>query len=270
MNSHTRSISHLASASLLLLLAVGALSAQTISPSGSFGFLLGTSFADSTNQGGAAILGLMNFDGSGNVKGPFTLEYGSGGPLPVETITGTFKGTYSSNPDGTGSIAMSLSNGVSLTLAMVSASSGHGLQLVATSCAGGAIDLSVSVFSGVAVRAKGFTLKSLAALQGSYGSQSTLSPQPSRSINVLSFDGAGNITFSITFVGSGPSVFTATYTGTYTVSLNATGSIALAATTDQGPQTFVFVITDEGGPGLLYLQTNRSGNGVLFGTAQLE
>src|SRR5277367_1972110 len=101
-----RSISRTVFVSVLLLSSLGALAAQTVAPSGAFGFLLNTSYTDPTNQGGAAILGLMSFDGSGNVKGSYTLEYGSGGVLPVETIPGTFAGTYSSNPDGAGSITI--------------------------------------------------------------------------------------------------------------------------------------------------------------------
>jgi hypothetical protein len=269
MKVHARSFSRLASVLVLPLTLMGALAAQTVPPSGSFGFLLSTSFTDPTNQGGAAILGVMNFDGAGNLRGPFTLEYGSGGPLAVETITGTFTGTYSSNPDGTGSITITLSNGINLTLAMVIADGGRGLELIATSCSEG-IDLSVSVLSGVGVHAKGLALKTLAALKGSYGGQFTYSPQASRSVSVASFDGAGNVTISPTFVGIGPGIVSQAFPGTYTVSLNATGTITLAAQPGQAAQTFVFVITDEGGAGLLLLQTNRPGNGVCIGSFRLQ
>jgi len=242
---------------------MGALAAQSAVPSGFFGFSLTTSFTDPTNQGGAAILGLMNFEGAGKLRGPFTLEYGSGGPLPATTITGTFAGTYSVNPNGTSSIKVTLSNGIKLGLALVIDDGGHGLELIATSCSGAAgIDLSASVLSGFGVEAKGYTSKSLAALEGSYGGQFTYSPEPFRLIGVASFDGAGNVTVSTTGVGSGPSVQSGSFTGAYTVSPNATGTITLAATPTQGVQTFVFVITDAGGPGLLVLQNNMIGNGV--------
>jgi hypothetical protein len=267
MKFHARSISCLASVSVLLLLSMGALTAQTILPIGSFGFLLSTSFTDPTNQGGAAILGVMNFDGTGIVRGPFTLEYGSGGPLPATTIRGTFAGTYSSNTDGTGSITIAISNGVNMTFDMVIADVGHSLELIATSCSGSVgIDLSASVLSGVGMHAK----QPPAVLKGSYGGQFTYSPQPSRGINVATFDGAGNVTMSITFVGTGPTEGSGTYTGTYTVKANATGTLTLAAVPGQAAQTFVFVITNEDGPGLLLLQTNRRGNGVALGTARLQ
>src|SRR5215831_2888994 len=51
--------------------------AQTASPSGSFGFLLGVSYAHPDSDNGAAMLGLANFDGAGNVTGSYHLELGS-------------------------------------------------------------------------------------------------------------------------------------------------------------------------------------------------
>ena len=271
MKVHARSISRLTSVLICLLISIGAAAAQTILPSGPFGFLLATSYTDPTNQGGAAIQGVMSFDGAGNVNGQFTLEYGSGGPLPVETITGTLTGSYTSNPNGSGSITLTLSNGISLTLDMVINDKDRGLELTATSCSGAAgINLSQSVLSGIGVHALGSTPKSVAALNGSYGAQFTFSPQPSRSVDVVTFDGAGNVTLSGTFIGAGPNISSATYPGTYTVKRNATGTITLAPQPGQAAQTFAFVITNEGGSGLLMLQTNRLGDGVSFGTARLQ
>jgi hypothetical protein len=108
---------------------------------------------------------------------------------------------------------------------------------------------------------------------GAYGFQATNSPAPASSLGVLSFDGAGNASMSVTFVGLAgangqPNIFTGTSTGTY--SSNPDGSGALTFTMANGNmQTYVFVVTD-GGSGILFLQTNRSGNGVSFGTARLQ
>ena len=108
---------------------------------------------------------------------------------------------------------------------------------------------------------------------GTYGFQATNSPAPAASLGVLSFDGAGNVSMSVTFVGltgsSGqPNIFTGTSTGTY--SSNPDGSGALTFTMANGNmQTYVFVTTDSGS-GILFLQTNRSGNGVSFGTGRLQ
>jgi len=268
MKFQARSFRRLASMLGLLLALLSALGAQTVQPNGSFGFLLSTSFSNPSNQGGAAILGLMNFDGAGHVRGPYTLEFGSG-PQVVQTINGTFTGTYSSTPDGTGSVTISLDNGVSLTHAMVISDNGHRLDLVATSCSGG-FDLSTTVVAGVGVHAKGLVLKSVAALKGAYGGQLAFSPQPSKSNFVASFDGAGNVTFSAAFVGVGPNAISDTYPGTYTVNFNGTGTITLAPTANQSTQTFLFVMTNEGGPGLLLMQINRLGDGVSFGSARLQ
>jgi len=118
------------------------------------------------------------------------------------------------------------------------------------------------------MHAKKLASASASVLNGSYGGQFTFSPQPSRSNTVFSFDGAGNVTMSGTFVGAGPNINSGAYTGTYVVHANSTGTITLPKTTGQGQQTFVFVITNEGGPGLLLMQTNRLGDGVSFGTTR--
>jgi len=261
-------VSHGAFVSVLLFAAVGSLSPQTVTPSGSIGFLISTSYTDPTNQPGAAILGVMNFNGAGSVSGPYLLEYGSGGPLPV-TTTGTFSGTYTSSAAGAGTINISLDNGDALTLDMVTADSGRGLQLVVTSCSGG-FDLTASVVGGIGMHANRSTTGGVAALKGSYGGQFAYSPQPSRWPFVASFDGAGNVTVSGTFVGAGPSQQSLVYPGTYTLNGKGMGIITLAPQPGQAAQVFHFVVTNEGGPGLLTLQTGRLGNGVSLGIAHLQ
>jgi len=252
---------------VLLFALAGSLSAQTVPSTGSIGFLISTSYTDPTNQPGAAMLGVINFNG-GSVSGPYLLEYGSGGPLPV-TTTGAFSGTYTSAADGIGTINISLDNGVALTLAMVMTDGGRGLQLAATSCSGG-FDLAASVVGGIGVHANRSTTGGVAALNGSYGGQFTYSPQPSRFPFIASFDGAGNVTLSGTFVGAGPSLQSLVYPGTYTLNGKGMGIITLAPQSGQAAQTFHFVVTNEGGPGLLILQTDRLGNGVSLGTAHLQ
>ena len=281
MKVRALSFSRLVSVLVLALAPMGGFAAQSGSPSGPFGFVLNASFDNPSNQGGVAILGLMNFDGAGNVSGPYTLELGSGGAGPVQTITGTFTGTDSTNPNGTGSITIALDIGANLTLAMVIDDGGHGVQLVVTSCSGGGCSLSGVVISGVgraefagAAQAGGHApikTKSAAALQGSYGVQFTKSPIPAASVDVASFDGAGNVTMStFSFVTSGPGIFSGTFNGTYSVNPDGTGNIDLLPQPGQpSHQTFVFVITD-GGSGLLLLQTNRAGNGVLYGTGRIQ
>src|SRR5215470_11236536 len=113
------------------LFMTGTVAAQVAPPVGPYGFVLNATFNFPFLRGGAAILGLMNFDGAGNVSGPYALEVGSGGANPKQSIAGTFTGTYSTNPDGTGTISMALDNGDNLTLIMVIDNNSRSLQLAA-------------------------------------------------------------------------------------------------------------------------------------------
>jgi len=265
-------LSRFASILVLVLAMVGTISAQTL-PSGPFGFVVNSVFNDSSTQGGAAILGLMNFDGNGNVSGPYTLELGSLDGVGEETITGNFTGTYSSKPDGTGTISLSLpAAGVTLTLAMAIAN--HDLQLVVTGCVGSPCNLSEAVMSGIgAAEFNGavspFTEKSL---NGSYGFQSTkVAPSPLTTVGVWTFDGAGNLSTSGKVVTPGPTQQSAVQVGaTYSVNADGTGTITIPPQTGAAMgQTHVFVITNNHSE-LLTLQTNRAGDGVLYSIGQLQ
>ena len=278
MNDHTRMFPRLVSVLVLTLTLIGsyayltpenrlrAVSAQSTSLSGSFGFLINESYSDPSNQNGFAILGVINFDGAGKVAGSYTAEAGSSPQQSSQPITGTLTGTYSSNPDGSGSVTIILDVGATVTFAMVITDGGQGLQLVATNCSGGCTIGGTTMVSGVARAAYAGPVK------GSYGYQFTNSPIPAGIVGVASFDGAGNVASSLTFVGlSGaggqPSLFSGTQTGTY--SINPDGSGAFTVSGQSGTQTYAFVMTD-GGSGVLLLQTNRAGNGVSFGTARLQ
>lgn len=259
---------------VLALALTGAVSAQDLPPSGPYGFLLNWSFSDPTINGGIAILGVANFDGAGNVSGPYTLQLGSGGGQTQSTTTGTFSGTYSSVPvvpggtGGTGSMTIAFDAGFTLELEMVIVDDGHGLDLIATGCPGGGCGLHGAVVSGVARHTKKHL--TLADLQGSYGIQFTFSPQAFRGLSVAGFNGGGSVITSGTGVGAGLNVITFGSTGTYAVNSDGTGTITLDAIPGvQGVQTLLFVITD-GGSGILLLQINRAGDGVSTGIARLQ
>ena len=243
--------------------------AQSMSPSGSFGFLINATFVPASNKQGTAILGVMNFDGAGNVTGSYTYEVGAGTPNVPQTRTGTFTGTYSSNPDGTGSATIALDAGITVGLNMLIAESGRSLQLVATNCSGGGCDLVGTSFSGIARAGQA------GSLNGSYGFQFNNSPYAGGSLGVAKFDGAGNVSVSLTFIGAGDSngvtsVFMGTQTGTYSINPDGSGTLNFPAVPGQSQsQTYAFVVTD-GGSALLVLQTDRSGNGVSFGPARLQ
>src|SRR5271165_3915023 len=92
MKNYPRWFSRLALIPALTLLSSLA-SAQSDSLSGSFGFLL------NVTPGALAVLGVMNFDGAGNVTGTYTGRSNGGHP---QSPPGTFTGTYSSMPNGVG------------------------------------------------------------------------------------------------------------------------------------------------------------------------
>lgn len=245
----------------LLFLAAAAVSAQTMAPAGSFGFLVNASYDDPSSNNGLALRGVMNFDGAGNVTGSYTSESGATDTQAAQTNTASFTGTYSSNPDGTGSLTITNDSGTSLTFAMVIADGGQGLLLAMTNLGGGG-SASHTAISGVARAAYvGGPMK------GSYAAELTNTPAPAgTALGVLTFDGAGNVTLSATFVGGGesstqPSVQTKTYMGTYTSNPDGSGAINLG---NPAP----FVITD-GGSGALVLLTNQA-SGVTSGIARRQ
>ena len=241
--------------------------AQSMPPSGSFGFLINSWLDPQTNDSGTGLLGVMNFDGAGNVTGSVTFQRGSTGAKAAATSVATLTGTYSSNPDGTGSVTVTLGGVLTFTFAMVITDGGQGFQLVGTNLVGG--DASGAVIDGFARAAQAGSLK------GSYGFQLNNSPVPAGTIGVVSFDGAGNAAVSFTSVGVGnnpsqPPVSSGRLTGTYSINPDGSGTINLPAAVGQaGNSTYAFVIID-GGSGLLLLQTDGTGHDVSFGTARLQ
>lgn len=271
---HARSFSRLASLLFLLILAhamAGTTAAQT-PPVGPYGFVLNATFSDPSTQGGVAMLGLIDFDGAGNLTGHYDLELGSGGTGQKASVTGSFTGTYSSNPDGTGTISTTLDIGVNATLAMVIDNHGRTLELAVTGCSGFICDTG-TVVSGVAeIEFTGVVHPvHQGFLNGSYGIQFTKSsPTPQTGVEVWTFDGAGNVSISGTFVGPNFSVGSGTLVGTYSVHPDGTGTVTIPPHPGSlMGQTHVFVIA-EGHSGLLVLQTNRAGDGVNYGTGRIQ
>ena len=268
LKRYARPFSRLASIFILALAMAGTAPAQVAPPVGPYGFVLNAALSESAQpQAGAAILGLMTFDGAGNVSGPYTLELG-GRP----DVTGTFTGTYSSNPDGTGTISVALDAGVYLTLAMVIDNRGRGLELVAIGCTGPICNLTETVISGVAeIEFNGDVHPvGLGHLNGSYGLQFTRTvPAPFSALSVWTFDGTGNVTMLDSFVGPGPITGSETRTGTYTINPDGTGTITLTPQPGLNIRTYAFVIA-QGRSGLLVLQTNRRGDGVFYAIGRLQ
>jgi hypothetical protein len=287
MKDYTRSFPRLVSVLVLTLTllcsfayfapgnSLRAVSAQSTSPNGSFGFLLNDSYFMRPNNNGGAILGVMNFDGAGSVTGSYTYQIGALRAQAAQTIAETFTGTYSSKPDGTGSVTLAGDPlPLTATYAMVIADGGQSLQLVMTNCAFGSngCNFFATVNSGIARVAKA------GSLNGSYGFQFNNSPVPTGTLGVMRFDGAGNVAMSSTSVGAGKDdtsgqapVSSGTLTGTYSINPDGSGTINFPAAPGQSANsTYAFVITD-GGSGLLVLRTDANpGANVSFGTARLQ
>jgi hypothetical protein len=111
--------------------------AQATSPSGAYGFQAGL-LSNNSGERGAALLGVINFDGAGNAAGTYTLQNGANSSNLQSTATGSFTGTYSGNADGIGSLTLEFDAGFSLTFATVITEGGQGMQFISTSGGGGA------------------------------------------------------------------------------------------------------------------------------------
>ena len=278
---HAQTLTRLASI-LVFALAMAGTAAAQVAPVGPYGFVLNATFSDPSTHGGAAMLGLANFDGAGSVSGPYALELGSGGANPQASLSGTFTGTYVSNPNPddpngtTWTVSLALDIGVNLTLTAVIDNQGRGLQLAVTGCSGPICDnnLTGTVVSGVGAAEFNGLVHPVRQrfLNGSYGMQSTKSsPTPQTTLEVWTFYSAsGTVSVSGTAVGPGLAMGGDTRWGTYTLNPDGSGTGTMTFQPPPGGQnvqTFVFVIAG-GHSGLLALQTNRAGDGVRFLTGQ--
>ena len=105
----------------------------------------------------AIALATRNFDGNGNMTGTFTVNEPTPGSTTGERtiVTGTQKGTYTVNCDGTGTITrtLSASNGVTATqtddFIITGATFGYYSQFVATSLVDASRSPSAIVTGGV-------------------------------------------------------------------------------------------------------------------------
>ena len=252
------------------------LAAQSNPPAGTYGFLVYSSFSNqAVNSTGVAILGVMNFDGSGNLTGTYTYEVDANRPQAAKTTNGNFTGSYSANADGTGSLAMTLDSGITLTLAMAAGDGGQSIQLVATDyrfpAAICACNIGRVVLAGTARSAPAAPLSS-----GVYAFQFFNFPNVNASVGVATLDGAGNMTISLTFVsasdadGQPAQPFSFSQTGTYATNPDGTGTFSLAAIPGvSNAQTYAFVSTDNGSA-LMLMQLDRAGNGLTFGMARRQ
>lgn len=101
------------------------LSAQVTPAAGPYGYLI-TGWPDAHNKP-FTLLGIINFDGAGNLSGSYTMVNGRPTAFP-----GTFSGKYSVNPDGTGTMTVTLAPELTVTFAIVVTEGGSGILMSAS------------------------------------------------------------------------------------------------------------------------------------------
>jgi hypothetical protein len=108
-------------------------SAQSPVLKGSYGFLLTQEFAGGNTPG--ALLGVATFDGAGNVTSNLTQVQVDGNPQATTVQTGQSgqtSGTYTVNPDGTGTMTFPQNGGTPTTIAFVITDGGSGIMVLPT------------------------------------------------------------------------------------------------------------------------------------------
>jgi hypothetical protein len=253
----------------MFMVIVLALSAQASFSNGSlrggYSFLTNRWTAD-VNTNEDAVVGVMTFDGAGNVTVSYTAI--SGGVV----TTGTGGGTYAVNSNGTGVI--NLTGGTNppqyaITLNSTAAGLAHGVRLLRTDTTGrNLVESGTAVLQSTTARTY-----SLASVKGKLSLQlndwtADVTRSEDAVLGLLSFDGAGNVKGSFTVMDGGV-LQTGTITGTYTVNSDGSGSMSLTTGADSPHLAFALNNATPTGParGLQLLQTNTSGNIVISGIA---
>jgi len=104
--------------------------AQNKPLSGSYGWLANVYQLDTGNGSGLSVLGIINFDGTGNLTGTYTGQSRGVDGGPARNGSGMLTGVYSINPDGTGLFTATLDIGLTLPIAFVLSEGGQALQLL--------------------------------------------------------------------------------------------------------------------------------------------
>ena len=244
---------------IILVLSAQAATFSNATLQGSYTFL-GTRWTADVNEPQGGVIGVMTFDGVGNMTESFT------GMVNGSLTSGTFTGTYTVNPDGTGTLTFSSGWEWAIVVNSVSAKIAHGIQLLPlTDLLPNEVGTSTALLQSST--AKTYTL---ANLKGSYSFQTNeWTADPSQPIyagnGLLTFDGKGNVKGSSSYMESGETVQTETFTGTYTVNSDGIGTISLSTGTQ-----YAFVLNTATGAvanGLQIVQTNTTGNIAICGIA---
>jgi len=96
---------------------------------GSYAFLATAKQSDSLGETGGMLLSVINFDGAGNVSGAAVIKERTGRQQDGDSGTSAVIGTYATNPDGSGNVALEFTDfQFSVKLAMVIADGGKSIQ----------------------------------------------------------------------------------------------------------------------------------------------
>jgi len=254
---------------LIIMTAALALSARAAgfgngSLKGSYSFLIDRWTADvSTDQ--FAMVGVMSFDGAGNVTGSYTSMSAN------VAQSGALGGTYSVSSNGSGSIDLTTGSTAQFAIALNSTVGGvaHGVQLIETN------DTSNEVISGTAVLQSTSPMTySAASLKGTFaflGNTWTddASQAEDGDIAIFTFDGKGHLQATVSSMYAG-TLYTNTVNGAYTVSPKGTGTLSIISNNNL---KFAFALNSVASGlagGLQVLATNPgngSGNYVIAGAA---
>ncbi len=258
----SRQVCLLVFVTIVLVLSAQGVTFSNASLQGSYTFL-GTRWTADVTAPQGGMIGVMTFDGVGNLTESYT------GMVNGSLLSGTFTGTYTVNSDGTGT--MNLSNGWqwAFVLNSPSAKIAHGIQLLLITNLGyNEVGTSTALLQSST--SKTYTV---ANLKGTYSFQSNeWTADPSQPIyagnGLLTFDGKGNVKGSSSYMEGGGTLQTETFTGTYTVDSDGSGTISLSS----GGQYALVLNTATGSfaDGLQIVQTNTTGNLAICGTAQRQ
>lgn len=252
---------------IALALSAQAAAFSKASLKGSYGFLINRWTAN-VNTSQFAVVGVMTFDGAGNVTASGTEI--KGGVVQA----GVLSGTYAVNSNGTGAINFTTGeNPPQFAIALNSAAAGvaRNVQLLVTG------DNDNEVVSGVALlQSTTAETYSVASLKGNFTLQfntwtADVNEAQNAAVGVIGLDGKGNLKGSATTMYLGVP-YPTTIAGTYTVNSDGSGSMSLT-TGPGGHGQLAFALNSVvagQAKGLQFLGANTSGRGgnlVITGTA---
>jgi len=249
---------------LALALSAQAAGFSNASLKGSYSFLTNLRTPNVSTPQFAAV-GVMTFDGAGNVTGSYT-------SISDHSVQGgALGGTYLVKANGTGTLSLTtgLTAQFAITLNSTAAGVAQGVQLLRTD------DTSNEVTSGTALLQSTTAGKyTVASLKGNFALQynpwtDDASLSEDGGVGIFSFDGKGNVKGSVTIMFGGGK-FGGPVKATYTVNSDGSGTITGIGKHSLQIAFVLNTVAAGQAKGLQFLDTNTgdgSGNLVITGNA---